>query len=159
MSTGDSFMTIEGVAGEAEDSEFPGAIEVLGWDWGIEMSASTGRADVGTNARADVKVFTFAHRFDAASPVLMMHCINNKPLKMATLTMRQPRQRKGQKYLIIVFSSCGSPNSRWCVGRARPAARECVARFRRGERRLCPEARHGRDFTGKKPPSGVCTAE
>ena len=44
MSTGDSFMTIEGVAGEAEDSEFPGAIEVLGWDWGIEMSASTGRA-------------------------------------------------------------------------------------------------------------------
>ena len=78
MSTGDSFMTIEGVAGEAEDSEFPGSIEVLGWDWGIEMSASTGRADVGTNARADVKVFTFAHRFDAAIKQRLWFAIFNR---------------------------------------------------------------------------------
>lgn len=152
MSTGDSFMTIEGVAGEAEDSEFPGSIEVLGWDWGIEMSASTGRADVGTNARADVKVFTFAHRFDAASPVLMMHCINNKPLKMATLTMRRAAgDQKGQKYLIIVFKQLRVAELKMVHSTEHVRPYESVSlAFEEVNVDYVQQARHGRDFTGRK---------
>ena len=104
MSSGDSFITIDGIAGEAQDSDFQSSIEVVSWNWGIEMAAAAGRGGAVTNARADVKVFTFNHRYDAASPALMTYCINNKPIKMATLTMRRAAgDQKGQKYLIIVF--------------------------------------------------------
>lgn len=152
MSSGDSFITIEGVAGEAEDTEFSGSIEVVGWDWGIEMAASTGRADVGTNARADVKVFTFLHRFDAASPALMMHCIHNKPLKMATLTMRRAAgDMKGQKYLIIVFKQLRVAELKMVhsAEHVRPLESVSLA-FEEVNVDYVQQARHGRDQTGKK---------
>ncbi len=152
MSSGDCFMTIESVAGEAQDTDFPGSIEVLGWDWGMEMAASTGRADVGTNARADVKVFTFAHRYDAASPALMTHCIHNKPLKMATLTMRRAAgDLKGQKYLIIVFKQLRVADLKMVhsLEHVRPLETVSLA-FEEVTVDYIQQAQHGRDQTGKK---------
>ena len=152
MSSGDCFITIDGVSGEADDTDFPASIEVVAWDWGIEMAASTGRADVGTNARADVKVFTFAHRFDAASPALMTHCINNKPLKMATLTMRRAAgDLKGQKYLIIVFKQLRVAELKMLhsAEHVRPLESVSLA-FEEVNVDYVQQARHGRDLTGKK---------
>lgn len=152
MSTGDCFITIEGAAGESEDTDFPNSIEVLGWDWGMEMAASTGRADAGTNAKADVKVFTFGHRLDAASPALMNHCIFNKPLKVATLTMRRAAgDQKGQKYLIIVFKQLRVAHLKMVhsTEHVRPFESVSLA-FEEVQVDYVQQARHGRDQTGKK---------
>ncbi|HPU50925.1 MAG TPA: type VI secretion system tube protein Hcp [Burkholderiaceae bacterium] len=104
MSIGDCFISIDGITGESGDSEFPDAIQVVGWDWGVEMGASTGRAGAATTSRADMKQLTFSHYYDASSPSLMTHCINNKQIKLATLVMRRAAgEQKGQKFLVIAL--------------------------------------------------------
>jgi len=88
VSTGDCFIKIDQVPGEAEDEDHKGEIQVTGWKWGMQ-----GHYETSVKAGANVRELEFCHLVDSASPGLMQRLVQNKPLTSAVLTMR----RAGQK--------------------------------------------------------------
>lgn len=101
---GDCFIRIDGVVGEAQDKEFAGNIDVLGWSWGVTWSEN--RAMSNINARggsADVRAFQFTHDIDRASAPLLQRCTRGTVLRDAVLTMRRAGGSKAQTYLQVTF--------------------------------------------------------
>src|SRR5690606_5877011 len=85
---GDAFIQIDQIAGEAEDKDYAGAIEVDGWQWGL--SRDSARPSQGARRGAvQVRHFTFSHAIDAASPQLLHRCATGTTLAKAVLTMRR----------------------------------------------------------------------
>ncbi len=102
--SGDCFIKFEQVPGETEDKEFAGAIDVVGWNWGVERSGNSVIGQKRTRSAADVKAFEFRHHTDSASAGLMQRCYNNTLIKTAVLSMRRAGG-KAQKYLEIRFKN------------------------------------------------------
>ncbi|MCL4746154.1 MAG: type VI secretion system tube protein Hcp [Burkholderiaceae bacterium] len=102
--SGDCFITIDEVTGEAQDKEFAGAIDVLSWEWGVNWSGNRAVVSGGRRGSADVRVFEFTHRLDNASAPLMNRCFLGTKLKKALVTMRRAGGSKAQSYLKITFS-------------------------------------------------------
>ncbi len=98
----DCFISLDQVPGEAQDADFPGAIEVLGWTWG---SSSKGDKMMGSGPRAaaDVRHFSFAHQADSATAGLWSRCVTNVLIPNALLTQRRAGGSSAQKLLEIKF--------------------------------------------------------
>ena len=97
MAKGDCFIRLDGVVGEAEDTEHAGFIEVSGWSWGV--AAQPGSAQLKA-AQADVRALTFVHPVDRASPALLAACASNRLLRSAELVMRRAGG-KAQRFLRV----------------------------------------------------------
>jgi len=74
------FLKVQGVTGEAGDTEHKGEIEVVSWSWG--MSA----ADAGVPRIAELNV---VKRVDHASATLMTFLRTRKVVNQAQLTVRK----------------------------------------------------------------------
>jgi len=85
---GDAFIQIDQIAGEAEDKDYAGAIEVDGWQWGLKRDSAPPTQGERRGA-TQVRHFTFSHAIDAASPQLMHRCATGAPVAKAVLTMRR----------------------------------------------------------------------
>lgn len=98
----DCLMLMDQIPGEAQDPDFPGAINVSGWEWGV-----TARGEMATNAArrgaADVRHFTFYHGLDSATAGLLSRCATNNLIPNATLTQRRAGGGKAQAFLEIKF--------------------------------------------------------
>jgi type VI secretion system secreted protein Hcp len=96
----DSFLKIEGIAGESRDSKHKDEIEVLSFAFGVSNAGTPARGG-GTGAgKATFEDFHFVHRLDKASPTLMLACASGQHFKQALLTLR--KAGKGQlEYLKI----------------------------------------------------------
>ena len=76
----DMFLKLDGIDGESKDDKHLRHIEVMSFSWGMNQKFVNG--DQGAN---EVHDFSFSHKVDKASPLLMVHCATGKHIPSATL--------------------------------------------------------------------------
>lgn len=86
----DMFLVIDGIEGESTDRQFPGAIEVLAWSWGLANSASAQGTRVG---KTTVQDLSFTQYFDKSTPQLIMSNFTGTLIPKATLVVRKAGER------------------------------------------------------------------
>src|SRR6188472_373456 len=95
----DIFAKIGDIKGESSDAKHKDEVEVLSWSWGVAQSGSvTGPG--GGAGKASFADFSFMHRIDSASPLLMRACATGEHIKEATVTHR--KAGKGQQEFLII---------------------------------------------------------
>ena len=93
------FLKIDGIAGESQDKQHKGEIELESFSWGETHSApAPGLAAAGKVHIEDLHV---VKRMDKASPVLMLAAASGQHFKSAVLTAQKSGQP--QEYLTITF--------------------------------------------------------
>jgi type VI secretion system secreted protein Hcp len=97
----DIFAKLGDIEGEALDDKHKGEIEVLSWSWGVSHAGGAGGVGAGGRVgKATFHDFSFTHKIDRASPVLMQACATGQHLKEATITHRKAGKAQ-QDYLVI----------------------------------------------------------
>lgn len=105
MSLGDMFLKIEGtkqgpIKGESTDPKHLDEIVVLGWSWGMDVSA----ASFGVaSARTTLKEMVIRKRVDRATTGLMSALRANEALKKVTLSVRKAGGESALAYFKIVM--------------------------------------------------------
>jgi type VI secretion system secreted protein Hcp len=81
----DALLTIKEIRGESKDTELPGAIHLLTFNWQLEAPMS------GTQRRGAVNVgaLTITKESDGASVDLMDYLLKNKEISRASVTVRK----------------------------------------------------------------------
>ena len=95
----DIFVKLGDIKGESSDDKHKEEVEVLSWSWGVSQSASVTGSGGGTG-KASFADFSFMHRVDSASPLLMKACATGEHIKEATVTQRKAGKVQ-QEFLII----------------------------------------------------------
>ncbi len=91
------------IAGESQDSEFPGGIEVLGWSGEFKQQGSIAHGQGSGADKIVFEDFRVTKRIDKSSPVLFQFCCSSQLFEKITLSLR--KAGKGQKtYLIYQFN-------------------------------------------------------
>lgn len=98
----DIFLKIDGITGEARDRKHEGAIDVLGWSWGI--TAKINRAGGGPVQSPDVEHLIVTKYVDRASAALMTALLRSQPIKSATMICRKAGGQAPLEYLKIEMS-------------------------------------------------------
>jgi len=83
----DMFLKVQGVTGDAGDTEHKGEIDILTWSWGMEAQRQplTGQA----KGRATIDELHVVKRVDQSSPTLMSYLRQNKVIPQVSLTVRK----------------------------------------------------------------------
>ncbi|MDO9235259.1 MAG: type VI secretion system tube protein Hcp [Aquabacterium sp.] len=105
MALADMFLKIEGtrqgpIKGESTDLSHVDEIEVLGWNWGMDVSAASFG---GAQARTTLQELVVRKRVDRASTALMSALRANEPLKKITLSVRKAGGESAVDYLKITI--------------------------------------------------------
>jgi type VI secretion system secreted protein Hcp len=95
----DIFAKLGDIKGESLDDKHKGEIEVLSWSWGVTNAVTLAGTGAGMG-KARFQDFSFTHKIDKASPVLMQACATGVHLKEATITHR--KAGKGQQEFLII---------------------------------------------------------
>ena len=95
----DIFAKIGDIKGESNDAKHKDEVEVLSWSWGVAQSGTVAGPGGGTG-KASFSDFSFMHRIDSASPLLMKACATGEHIKEATVTSR--KAGKGQQEFLII---------------------------------------------------------
>jgi type VI secretion system secreted protein Hcp len=95
----DIFAKLGDIKGESLDDKHKGEIEVLSWSWGVTNAVTLAGTGAG-QGKAKFQDFSFTHKIDKASPVLMQACATGVHLKDATITHR--KAGKGQQEFLII---------------------------------------------------------
>src|SRR5436190_24334926 len=95
----DIFAKLGDIKGESLDSKHKDEIEVLSWSWGVTNAVTLAGSGAG-QGRASLHDFSFTHKIDKASPVLMQACATGVHLKEATMTHRKAGHGQ-QEFLVI----------------------------------------------------------
>ena len=85
----DSFIKLDGITGEAEDSKHKGEIEVFSYSFGVSQ---TGTSTSGTGAgsgKCQIDDLTFGKKVDKSSPILFMKCATGEHIPSALLVVRK----------------------------------------------------------------------
>ncbi|MBF6988527.1 Hcp family type VI secretion system effector [Cupriavidus sp. IK-TO18] len=85
----DTFLMINGIDGESQDSSHKNEIELLAWDWTIEQQSTMHAGSGGGAGKATVSDLSFEHYIDRASPNLMKYCLTGKHINEAVLVVRK----------------------------------------------------------------------
>jgi type VI secretion system secreted protein Hcp len=83
----DMFLKVEGVTGEASDTDHKGEIDVVSWSWGMDapVSVTTG----ASSGMISVGELHIVKRVDQSSPTLMRFLRNRKNVSTAQLVVRK----------------------------------------------------------------------
>jgi type VI secretion system secreted protein Hcp len=95
----DIFAKLGDIKGESRDDKHKDEIEVLSWSWGVANAVSGEGAGAG-HGKASFRDFSFTHKIDKASPVLLQACATGVHLKEATITHR--KAGKGQQEFLVI---------------------------------------------------------
>jgi type VI secretion system secreted protein Hcp len=87
MAIADMFLKMQGVTGEAGDTDHKGEIDVVSWSWG--MQASTSAAPGQASGKATMGELKIVKRVDQSSPTLMMFLRSHRLIRQAQLTVRK----------------------------------------------------------------------
>jgi type VI secretion system secreted protein Hcp len=79
----DYFLELANIEGESKSKLHKNEIDVISWHWG----ATSQQASPGGGRQRKVEEFTFVHRLDKASPLLLNAFAQNTDLGFATLTV------------------------------------------------------------------------
>jgi type VI secretion system secreted protein Hcp len=86
MSVADMFLKVQGVTGEASDSEHKGEIEIVSWSWGMHAPTALGGQATG---KATIGELNIVKRVDRSSTTLMTYLRNHKLIDEAQLSVRK----------------------------------------------------------------------
>lgn len=102
----DCYIQMDGIKGEATDSEHKDWIEALSWSHGITQTASatTSSAGGGTTSRTDHADWTFSHHLDMASPLLYQAASSGKHISNVKIEMFRASGEKRVKYMDITMT-------------------------------------------------------
>jgi type VI secretion system secreted protein Hcp len=100
---GGMFLKLEGIAGESTDPSHVGEIEIASYVWGVSNVGESGTG--GGGGRAAFSDVTFTARTSKASPILMVRCADQKPIKSALFTVRNDAE-KPFEYITIRLGTC-----------------------------------------------------
>ncbi len=97
----DIFAKLGDIKGESLDAKHKDEIEILSWSWGVTNAGPPAGTGAGAGAgKPKFQDFSFTHKIDKASPVLMQACATGVHLKEATITHR--KAGKGQQEFLII---------------------------------------------------------
>ena len=87
MAIADMFLKVEGVTGEASDTDHKGQIDVMSWSWAMDapVTMTTGAAA----GMVSVGELHIVKHVDQSSPTLMRFLRNRKPVSSAQLIVRK----------------------------------------------------------------------
>ena len=94
------FLRIDGIAGESQDKQHTGEIELESFSWGETHPAPTPGAIAA--GKVHIKDLQVVKRMDKASPLLMLAAASGQHFKSAVLTARKPGE-PAQEYLTITL--------------------------------------------------------
>lgn len=100
MAQVDYFLKIAEIKGEATDEKHKGEIDIESWSFGETQSGTAGHGGGGGAGKVSFQDFHFTHRFDKASPALVVACASGQHIKEATLFVRKAGGGQ-QEYLNI----------------------------------------------------------
>jgi type VI secretion system secreted protein Hcp len=105
MSLSDMFLKIEGtrqgpIKGESSTPSHLDEIDVIGWNWGMDVSAASFGA---SSARTTLQELVVRKRVDRATTALMSALRANEPLKKVILTVRKAGGEAPVDYLKITI--------------------------------------------------------
>jgi len=100
----DMFIKIEGkdIAGEAQDAEHEGEVDVLAWSWGATQSGTTHMGGGGGGGKVNVQDLSITKYVDSASHALFLDCCNGAHHATVTLTVRKAGDTP-LEYLVLVM--------------------------------------------------------
>jgi type VI secretion system secreted protein Hcp len=99
----DVFLKLADIKGESKDAKHADEIDVLSWSWGLSQpGTAVGGGGVGAG-KVNFNDFSFTHKLDKASPLLMKACATGDHVKDATLVTRKAGKGQ-QEYLIVKMS-------------------------------------------------------
>lgn len=96
----DYFLKIDGIPGESTDSKHKDEIVLTSFSMGVSNAGSVSSGGGGGEGKASFHDFNFTHKFDKASPLLMLACASGKHIPTATMTARKAG-RAGVEFLFI----------------------------------------------------------
>ena len=88
------FLKLEGIKGEATDSEHADEIDVISWSWGMAQTGSGHQGKGATAGRVEINDLTINKYMDKSSANLVKHCCLGKPIPKATLTVQRAGEKK-----------------------------------------------------------------
>ena len=96
----DYFLKIDGIPGESTDSKHKDEIVLTSFSMGVSNAGSVSSGGGGGEGKASFHDFNFTHKFDKASPLLMLACATGKHIPTATMTARKAG-KGGFEFLFI----------------------------------------------------------
>jgi type VI secretion system secreted protein Hcp len=94
------FLKIDGIPGESTDSKHKDEIVLTSFSMGVSNAGSVSSGGGGGEGKASFHDFNFTHKFDKASPLLMLACATGKHIATATMTARKAG-KAGFEFLFI----------------------------------------------------------
>ncbi len=98
----DIFLEIDDIKGESQDNQHKDEIQLDSFHWGEDYPGVVNPK----GSKPQIQDFHVVKKVDASSPLLLLHSLNGKHLKDATLTVRR-NDPSPFEYLIIKFSDVG----------------------------------------------------
>jgi len=97
----DMFLKLEGMDGEAQDSEHKNEIDVLAWSWGLSQSGTTHMGPGAGAGKVNIQDISLTKYIDSASHSLVQCCCQGKHFGEAILTVRKAGGDKPLEYVVI----------------------------------------------------------
>ena len=95
-----TFIKFDGIAGESATKDHPGEIEVLSWNWGLDVTTLTSGGGGPSIGRPKPRDIHFIHHYDKASPVLARMAASGRHIVSAVLSAR--KAGAGQKDFLTI---------------------------------------------------------
>lgn len=111
----DTFLDLEGCAGEATATGFEGKIEIYSFSWGASNPTTVGSGSTGLAAsKVQISSFNIMKKTEKSSATLFAGCCTGKHFDKATVTMRKAAGDGGQKpFLVYVFTDVMVESVQW----------------------------------------------
>jgi type VI secretion system secreted protein Hcp len=111
----DTFIKLDGIKGEAQDSKHKDEIDVLSWSWGLTQTGTMHGGGGGGAGKVNVHDLNFTKYVDKSSCDLMLRCCSGKHIPSAELTVRKAADKpleylkiKLEEILVTSFQTSGS---------------------------------------------------
>jgi type VI secretion system secreted protein Hcp len=101
----DTFLKLDGIEGESTDHVHKGEIELLSFNWGVDLPTVKTASSAGaiSGEKADIRLFTCRKLFDKATPSLLFHAVSGKHIKSAKVSLRRATE-KPQEFIVYSFT-------------------------------------------------------
>jgi type VI secretion system secreted protein Hcp len=117
----DYFLKVDGVPGESTDAQYPGAIEVAAFSWGVSNNSTIGAGGIGAG-KSIFQNLQFTKLLDKSSPLLMTKCATGLHIPKVEFIVRKSGD-KPIDYYRITLTDCivSSVTNSGAAGDNRPA--------------------------------------
>jgi type VI secretion system secreted protein Hcp len=99
----DYLINIEGAEGDSKDSQFPKAIMLVSWDWGVTNAGTNLTGQGFALGKPQFQDFNFTMYVSQASPKMIEYCALGAHFSKAELLARKSDGKQQSVYLKITF--------------------------------------------------------